>query len=393
MTTQDDKSDSSQGGGKTQLRPSMADWTLNPKDPTHEGQTFPVRGEVLIGREGCDITLTGSHASRKHAKVSLVGGVLRLEDLGSANGTFVNDERIEAAELKPGDEVRFDTETFTVDGPQPESPEPPVDEGRTVLRPAAPQQPAEPVKDAEPVNKPQPEPRTEAAPEHKPPPDGGEPGKEVESGKQAQPQEPAAGAEAGARAPEDNQEEPARGAWYERDTPNLTRKMDPGALQNQFAEGATQIVRGVKGVEMPSLIGTSGDWSGRVITLDREAMTIGRAGTDIILDEPSVSTKHAQIVRDGERWKIVDLMSANHVFVNGKRTQVAYLSPGDAVRFGHLEMRFVIDSTDVASHAAGENEDMIVGADRASGKGGTWLYIAVGFVVVLVVGAYLLFAS
>lgn len=374
MTTQDDNSDTTEEFAKTQLRPSATEWKLKPKDPEHTGEVIPVRGELFLGREGCDISLTSAHASRKHAKVLLVGGTLRVEDLGSANGTFVNDERIDACDLKPGDELRFDTESFIVDGPDPE---PAGNENRTALRPA----PAEMKPDAG---------KEAASSQEAARQEPAEPQENAEEKEPGPETDPAAPVETEQPVPEPQQAEFNRKAWYERETPNMTRKVESNDLRDQFAEGATQIVRGVRGVAIPSLIGTSGDWAGRIINLDKEAMTIGRAGTDIILDEESVSTKHARIVRDGERWKVVDLMSANGVYVNGKKSQVAYLSPGDAVRFGRLEMRFVIDSTEVASRSAGDADDMIVGSSRASHKGGTWLYMAIGFTVVVVVGAYLL---
>jgi hypothetical protein len=164
-------------------------------------------------------------------------------------------------------------------------------------------------------------------------------------------------------------------------------------MQDRFVQGGTQVVRGVEQVEAPSLIGVSDEWAGHLIKLDKDAMTIGRAGTDIVLDEPSVSTKHAQIVRDADRWKVIDLMSANGVYVNGKKTQVAFLSPGDAVRFGRLELRFVTDSTQVPSRASGGGDEASTSFSRKSGKSGLWLYFIIGFAVVLGIGAYLLFAK
>jgi pSer/pThr/pTyr-binding forkhead associated (FHA) protein len=375
MTTQKDKPESAQEAAKTQLRPAANEWKLKPKDPAQKGQVFAVRGEMLIGREGCDIPLKSEHASRKHAKVTLAGDVLRLEDLGSANGTFVNEEQIKESELKPGDEVRFDTDVFVVDGPkQKAAPKPAADDNKTVLRPALKEK--EPKKEAA-AKKPAEEKKPKPAEEKKP-----EPAEEKPAAEKATP--PA----------EEKPEEPQRGAWYERETPHGTRKVDAGDLRDQFAQGATQIVRGVKEVEMPSLIGASGDWTGRVIKLDKETMTVGRSGTDIVLDEPSVSSKHAQIVRDGNRWKVVDLMSANGVYVNGKKTQVSFLGPGDAVRFGRLEMRFVTDTTQVESRAApSKGDDIIRGSAQSSGKGGAWLYLAIGFIVVVAAGAYFLLAG
>jgi pSer/pThr/pTyr-binding forkhead associated (FHA) protein len=40
-----------------------------------------------------------------------------VRDLGSSNGTFVNGQRITQAELYPGDTVRFDVLSFSIEGP------------------------------------------------------------------------------------------------------------------------------------------------------------------------------------------------------------------------------------------------------------------------------------
>lgn len=395
MTTQNDKPGSDDAGAKTQLRPSVGEWSLKSKDSESGEQIFPIRGDMLVGREGCDVPLKSAHASRKHARLLLEGGVLMVEDLDSANGTYVNDEKTKTAELKPGDEVRFDTDTFVVHGP-PEA-VPAEDDNKTQLRPAAgaPQAGSEPAAAEKPApaepgkssSKPE---KVPAEPEQSPSkPDATPAEPEKPSTGSAQPEKPAAG-----EVSESGQAQ--RSAWYERDTPNLTSKVEAEQLRDQLAEGGTQIVRGVSDVDTPSLIGTSGNWSGKVISLDKETMTVGRSGTDVILDEPSVSTKHAQIVREGDRWKIIDLMSANGVYVNGKKTQVAYLSPGDAVRFGRLEMRFVTDTTQVASRAKPQEQpSVITGSSRRSGGESSWLYVGIGFtaLVVVALGAYFLFVG
>jgi glutamate dehydrogenase (NADP+) len=107
MTTQDEKSGSGEGQAATQLRPASSGWSLRPKDGAQGERAFPVATELL-----------GPHASRRHARVFLIGNVLRVEDLESSNGTFVNGQRVKVAELKPGDEVGFDVETFVVEGPE-----------------------------------------------------------------------------------------------------------------------------------------------------------------------------------------------------------------------------------------------------------------------------------
>lgn len=64
--------------------------------------------DIVVGRDrSCSIVLTHPAVSRRHAKITLAGNSVILEDMKSANGTFVNNTRIEKANLKPGDVVRF----------------------------------------------------------------------------------------------------------------------------------------------------------------------------------------------------------------------------------------------------------------------------------------------
>ncbi len=77
--------------------------------------------EVLIGRdEGCYIRMGSPEISRKHCSLrSTADGILVL-DLGSSNGTLVNDVRISGPTvLKAGDQLRVGPAVFLVDGPRP----------------------------------------------------------------------------------------------------------------------------------------------------------------------------------------------------------------------------------------------------------------------------------
>ena len=63
---------------------------------------------VMVGRDRtCSIVLSHPAVSRRHASITLSGRAPVLEDLKSANGTYVNNTRVERAKLKPGDVVRF----------------------------------------------------------------------------------------------------------------------------------------------------------------------------------------------------------------------------------------------------------------------------------------------
>ena len=55
------------------------------------GREIALKPETMLGRQAdCDVLLTEGHASRRHAKLMLEADGAWLEDLGSANGTFIN---------------------------------------------------------------------------------------------------------------------------------------------------------------------------------------------------------------------------------------------------------------------------------------------------------------
>lgn len=67
------------------------------------------RAELLIGRdEGCDVPVALDTVSRRHCIVSLRDGSVGVRDLGSTNGTFVNERPVgdREAPLAPGDRLR-----------------------------------------------------------------------------------------------------------------------------------------------------------------------------------------------------------------------------------------------------------------------------------------------
>jgi pSer/pThr/pTyr-binding forkhead associated (FHA) protein len=79
-----------------------------------------------------------------------------------------------------------------------------------------------------------------------------------------------------------------------------------------------------------------------LLPLDREFMHIGRSpASEIVLDDASVSRKHALVARRGERTLILDDRSRNGVHVNGVRVNEAELRDGDTIVCGHVTLRFV----------------------------------------------------
>ena len=73
------------------------------------GEAFALTDSpTVIGRSPeCGIFLDDVTVSRTHAVFTQDGGLWRIEDQGSLNGTFVNRERVDSAALSDGDEIQI----------------------------------------------------------------------------------------------------------------------------------------------------------------------------------------------------------------------------------------------------------------------------------------------
>jgi pSer/pThr/pTyr-binding forkhead associated (FHA) protein len=83
----------------------------------YQGGEFPLYPdrEILVGRSSdLDMVLVEDMVSRKHAKISISGEQIFIQDLGSTNGSFVNGEKIRRARLKEGDRVLIGTSIIKV---------------------------------------------------------------------------------------------------------------------------------------------------------------------------------------------------------------------------------------------------------------------------------------
>lgn len=93
------------------------------------------RDMTVIGRrEDCDLRVPLGDVSRKHCRLVRDGEMLKIEDLGSSNGTYLNGQRVQEALLSPGDSIQVGPVVFVlqVDG------EPPEDEMEPVVMQTAP---------------------------------------------------------------------------------------------------------------------------------------------------------------------------------------------------------------------------------------------------------------
>jgi pSer/pThr/pTyr-binding forkhead associated (FHA) protein len=105
----------SRGGGSSPGKPrpappSATSVLVHPPDGGR-ARTFKLGPSMLVGRAPeCEIRIDDTYASQQHARLFGKNGSWYVEDLGSTNGTFVNDQRLAApAVIHPGDRVRVGT--------------------------------------------------------------------------------------------------------------------------------------------------------------------------------------------------------------------------------------------------------------------------------------------
>lgn len=85
---------------------------------TPDGRTKDVpmkRARLLFGRQaGCDVRIPSASVSREHCEIVLDGSSLKLRDLGSSNGTYVDQHRVREADLAAGSIISVGPAIFVV---------------------------------------------------------------------------------------------------------------------------------------------------------------------------------------------------------------------------------------------------------------------------------------
>ncbi len=253
-----------------------------------DGARTELRDTTVVGRANdCGLVIKEGLASRTHAILTIEAGALWIENQ-SRNGTSVNGSQLTARRmLLPGDRICFVMEEFVVSGALPE----PAAEDATILR---------------------------------------QPGDVRPAG------------------PGDSRQVPR--AWVTHSS-SKTEFIDRAALIG--STGTHRIADLPTEVDVPTLVVMSGKRTGSRIELNKGAQsgaqwTVGSdASQAIVLSDPGVSALHAAIVSEGQRWQVVDKMSANGTFVDGKHTPKSYLSPGTCIKFGPVECLFLLPKSGV----------------------------------------------
>lgn len=272
--------------------------TLVVRLPDGSENEYEVTGELKLGRLATsDIVLTEGGVSRTHAKVYEDGGTVFIEDTGSANGTFVDGERIgDPTPLTPSSEVVLGDYTLR-------------------LKPAAAPSRSGPRRAAK------------SAPP---------PAEEMPVGAEG------SGARA-TRALPSMKARPAPGSAPPKRPP---RPAKPAGAE---PAGGAPAAGGGAG---PLLKGLVGPWAGRTYPLKGKVLVGRQPPALVLLEDDSVSRRHAELEASASGGVTVrDLGSANGTLLNGEPLgqEPVELQPGDQLQFGVVEMSFEAEDAALAA--------------------------------------------
>lgn len=86
--------------------------------------------------------------------------------------------------------------------------------------------------------------------------------------------------------------------------------------------------------------------------LGQSSISLGRASENsIVLAEPNISRRHAQLTWVDNGWELVDLASSNGTWVNGEKVERRRIVPGDTIQLGDCVLRYEPGTVDAAEEA------------------------------------------
>jgi hypothetical protein len=117
---------------------------------------------------------------------------------------------------------------------------------------------------------------------------------------------------------------------------------DVEAVEGDFGHTMVYSTTGARRVESPRqdsralLVGED-----KRTVVSGDPFVIGRSREcDLVLDDPNVSRRHAELRREDGGWAVVDLGSTNGIKLNGKRSRGGRLNPGDEITLGLSRLTF-----------------------------------------------------
>ena len=246
-----------------------------------------------------DVVIDNLSVSRFHARLQLAGGHVFLEDNGSENGCFVNDQRVRGRlELRPGDVIGIGKHQLRVRSAL---------EGETTAAAATRREPGR----SDPWDAMQ----TYLA--------GPDTRAQLRGASAATPP-----------APSPEEPEPMR------------TDSDRAPLGGRAAAEGEPVA--ASGLHAGLIVQRDGRIE-RIVPWEGDSMVLGRASDcDLVLPQEEVSRRHARLVRQGPRYEIQDLGSVNGTLVNGRRIDRHVLAVGDVIAIESFQLTFVLDREPIA---------------------------------------------
>lgn len=143
------------------------------------------------------------------------------------------------------------------------------------------------------------------------------------------------------------------------------------------------------------LLGVSSEVSGKTFSLDKSEVIIGRSPEcDIVIQDNTVSARHARLIQRNNSWNIEDLDSTNGTFVNNKRVTKAYpLVGGEIIRLGKVELKFQAVTQQSQTQTTQISSPKTISIGKVKEKSGIppWVYALIGFIAVILIGGIILF--
>lgn len=140
------------------------------------------------------------------------------------------------------------------------------------------------------------------------------------------------------------------------------------------------------------------DGSEERVAITRPAVTVGQApGNDVVLDDDTVSSRHARLEFEMGGWKLIDLGSTNGTFVDGVRLTADIPTPivdAARIRFGGLDTTFhLTEGADPDQVELPEIEEPVSIRNRKGFRVPVWLVVLIVVLIAVLVALIVVYGG